>query len=175
MLAAGRSVGLQVTSLFLNCSADAVGAQARMANSRSIVYTPASDYDAIFVCGGYGITWDGAFNRELKRLLEDSLVSGRIVAAVGHGPCSLVTLIDQQGRPFIAGKQVNTCSFCQWKTYINRRFASLDIERFVTRCCLSTWISHCASGSCCWEARICLLYPSPGRAVSTRCTDCATE
>ena len=85
----------------------AVGAQAKMANSRSIVYTAAADYDAIFVCGGYGITWDGAFNRELKRLLEDTLFGGRIVAAVGHGPCSLVTLTDRAGRPYVAGKQVN--------------------------------------------------------------------
>ena len=77
-----------------------------MANSRSIVYTSAADYDAVFVCGGYGITWDGAFNRELKRLLEDTLAGGRIVAAVGHGPSSLVTLTDRQGRPYVAGKQV---------------------------------------------------------------------
>ncbi len=62
--------------------------------------------------GGHGIAWDGPFNPELRRLIEDAYKQRKLIAAVDHGPAALVHAINRReedpdyGTPILARKQV---------------------------------------------------------------------
>ena len=64
------------------------------------------DYDAYFVVGGHGVMWDLAAEETAAKLLARAFDSGRVVAAVCHGPAALVgvTLADES--PLVAGRRV---------------------------------------------------------------------
>ena len=65
--------------------------------------------------GGHGIAWDGPFNPELRRLIEDAYRQRKLIAAVDHGPAALVHAINRReedpdyGAPILARKQVPAC------------------------------------------------------------------
>ena len=65
--------------------------------------------------GGHGIAWDGPFNPELRRLIEDAYSLRKLIAAVDHGPAALVHAINRReddpdyGAPLLARKQVHIC------------------------------------------------------------------
>jgi hypothetical protein len=79
-----------------------------------------------FTCtqaGGHGIAWDGPFNKELRRLVEETYATGKIIAAVDHGPAALVHARNirlgdpREGMPLLFRKDVrapaSTCLlFC---------------------------------------------------------------
>lgn len=77
-----------------------------------------------FTCtqaGGHGIAWDGPFNKELRRLVEETYATGKIIAAVDHGPAALVHARNirlgdpREGMPLLFRKDVRapatTCLF----------------------------------------------------------------
>ncbi|BDA41218.1 probable glyoxalase 3 [Coccomyxa sp. Obi] len=70
------------------------------------------DYGAIFIAGGHGIAWDGPFNKELRRLVEETYATGKIIAAVDHGPAALVHARNiklgdpREGQPLLFRKDV---------------------------------------------------------------------
>ena len=49
-------------------------------------------YDAYFVVGGHGVMWDLAVDSDLQALLASAHASGRVIAAVCHGPAALVNV-----------------------------------------------------------------------------------
>lgn len=67
----------------------------------------ASDYDAIFLPGGHGTMFDLPENEILQGLLRTFYETGKIVAAVCHGPAGLVGATLSNGQPLVAGKRVN--------------------------------------------------------------------
>ena len=62
--------------------------------------------------GGHGIAWDGPFNKELRRLVEEAYATGKIIAAVDHGPAALVHARNiklgdpREGQPLLFRKDV---------------------------------------------------------------------
>lgn len=65
-----------------------------------------NDYDVFFVVGGHGTVWDLPNSAELQRILPAAYASGKIIAAVCHGPASLVNLKTEFGEYLLQGKQV---------------------------------------------------------------------
>lgn len=63
-------------------------------------------YDACFVVGGHGVMWDLPDNKELQALLARTYQSGKVVAAVSHGPAALVNVQLDDGSYLVAGKRV---------------------------------------------------------------------
>ena len=65
--------------------------------------------------GGHGIAWDGPFNPELRRLIEEAYRQHKLIAAVDHGPAVLVNAINRRvedpdvGQPILWRKQVIGC------------------------------------------------------------------
>ena len=65
--------------------------------------------------GGHGIAWDGPFNPELRRLIEEAYRQHKLIAAVDHGPAVLVNAINRRvedpdvGQPILWRKQVRGC------------------------------------------------------------------
>ena len=79
----------------------------RLAATARTTQFKASDFDAIFLPGGHGTMWDLPADAALAQLLQDAAGSGRIVAAVCHGPAGLVAAQDKNGRPLVAGRKVS--------------------------------------------------------------------
>ena len=80
--------------------------QSAVAKSLAFANLDAYGYDALFLPGGHGTMFDHPGNAELARIVERFDASGRIVAAVCHGPAGLVSARKADGRPFVAGRKV---------------------------------------------------------------------
>ncbi len=80
---------------------------------RAVEATPAigaadiSSFDAIFLPGGHGTMWDLPESAELAARIGQAYESGKIVAAVCHGPAGLVSAKRADGSPLVAGKRVS--------------------------------------------------------------------
>jgi len=64
----------------------------------------ADRYAAIFLPGGHGTMFDLPGQPQLQALLRQFHASGKVIAAVCHGPAGLVGVTDQSGTPLVAGK-----------------------------------------------------------------------
>jgi putative intracellular protease/amidase len=79
---------------------------------QAVAHTPRFDtldttgVDAVFLPGGHGTMFDYPGSAALARLVSESLESGRIVAAVCHGPAGLVSAKTSAGEPVVKGRKV---------------------------------------------------------------------
>ena len=62
-------------------------ALSRFNESLSLVLLDASDYDAIYIADGHGLMWDGPYNSEIKRLVEEAWVGTSLTT---HHPGSCI-------------------------------------------------------------------------------------
>lgn len=75
--------------------------------SKSLADISAGDYAAIFLPGGHGTMWDMPDNEALAVLISTAWASGKVVAAVCHGPAGLVHAEDADGKPLVAERKVS--------------------------------------------------------------------
>lgn len=64
------------------------------------------EFDAIFLPGGHGTMYDLPASEELARTLRSFYESGRVIAAVCHGPAGLLGATLTDGSPLVKGKRV---------------------------------------------------------------------
>ncbi len=81
-------------------------AMAALEGTSAVGAMDARDFDAVFLPGGHGTMWDLPQSAELAKLLGVAWTSGRVVAAVCHGPAGLVAALDGEGHPIVAGRRV---------------------------------------------------------------------
>jgi putative intracellular protease/amidase len=67
--------------------------------------TDTSEYAAIFIPGGHGISADGPDNPTLQKLLVDFYESGKVVSSVCHGPIALTHVKLSDGKWLLHGKK----------------------------------------------------------------------
>jgi putative intracellular protease/amidase len=65
-----------------------------------------ADYEAIFLPGGHGASWDLPTCAPLADLLRHTWAAGRVIAAVCHGVAGLVGATDVNGHPIVFGRHV---------------------------------------------------------------------
>jgi putative intracellular protease/amidase len=65
-----------------------------------------NQYDAIFIPGGHGTMYDLPESKVVGDTIASFLESGRVVAAVCHGPAALVGARFADGKPVISGRRV---------------------------------------------------------------------
>jgi len=75
--------------------------------TRAVAALDPAHYAAVYLPGGHGTMWDLPGNDALKRLVGTLFDSGRIVAAVCHGPAGLIQVSQADGRPLVAGRRVS--------------------------------------------------------------------
>lgn len=80
--------------------------QARIADTPRFDTLDASRFDAIVLPGGHGTMFDYPDSKALARLVADFDASGKVVAAVCHGPAGLVSARREDGTPVVAGRRV---------------------------------------------------------------------
>jgi len=66
------------------------------------------DYDGIFVIGGSGAMFDLPIEKNTQRMLSSFVHKNKIIAAVCHGPASLVNIKTKEGNYFVTDKKVNS-------------------------------------------------------------------
>ncbi|MBB3764568.1 type 1 glutamine amidotransferase domain-containing protein [Sphingomicrobium lutaoense] len=81
-------------------------AQAHLANSERLSTINPKDYDAVFYPGGHGPLWDLAVDEHSKRVIEQTLRSGKPVALVCHAPAVLKNVEAEDGSPIVKGRKV---------------------------------------------------------------------
>lgn len=80
--------------------------QKRLQETPRVRALDASRYDAVFFPGGHGTMWDLPGNAEVRRIVEQAERSGKVIAAVCHGPAALVDAMRADGQPLVAGRRV---------------------------------------------------------------------
>jgi putative intracellular protease/amidase/alkylhydroperoxidase/carboxymuconolactone decarboxylase family protein YurZ len=85
---------------------DDPGFRTELAHSLSLEEVVTSRYSAVFFAGGHGTMWDFADSPAVQRVIREIYEAGGIVAAVCHGPASLVNVKLSDGNYLVAGKSV---------------------------------------------------------------------
>jgi putative intracellular protease/amidase len=83
----------------------------RLTNTRSVADVDPSAYDAIYMTGGHGVLFDFK-DAALAALTAAFHESGKVVAAVCHGPCGLLDVKLEGGKYLLDGKKATGFS---WK------------------------------------------------------------
>jgi len=81
-------------------------AMEKLRNSIPITDIDASDYDVIFLAGGWGAAYDLAQSEALADLITGANANGAILGAVCHGALGLVSAEDVDGSPLVEGRRV---------------------------------------------------------------------
>ncbi|WP_165005685.1 MULTISPECIES: type 1 glutamine amidotransferase domain-containing protein [unclassified Enterococcus] len=66
----------------------------------------AEDYDAIYYAGGHGTMWDFPEAEDLGTIASAIYRNDGLVTAVCHGVVGLLPVVDEAGRPLLAGRTV---------------------------------------------------------------------
>ncbi|MGW2562341.1 type 1 glutamine amidotransferase domain-containing protein [Streptomyces sp. NPDC001514] len=80
----------------------------QLAGPLALADVTAADYDAVYLPGGHGPMEDLARDADLGRLLTDADRSGKIVAALCHGPAGLLSARGEDGGFTFAGRRLTT-------------------------------------------------------------------
>jgi putative intracellular protease/amidase len=81
-------------------------ATAALAATEVLSTVTVGDYDAVFYPGGHGPLWDLAEDRDSIALIQDTLRADRPVALVCHAPGVLRHVVNPDGTPLVAGRDV---------------------------------------------------------------------
>ncbi|OJF17210.1 MAG: glutamine amidotransferase [Bacillaceae bacterium G1] len=77
-------------------------------NTRPLAEVSAEDFDALFLPGGHGTMFDFPDNEVLQATVREFFESGRVVAAVCHGPAGLVNVKLSSGEYLVKGRKVTS-------------------------------------------------------------------
>ena len=64
------------------------------------------EVDALVFAGGHGTMWDLPGDPDVARAILETYDDGGVVGAVCHGPACFVGVVDEEGRPFVAGRRL---------------------------------------------------------------------
>jgi putative intracellular protease/amidase len=85
--------------------ADAIEA---LGETLSVASIKAADYDAVFMPGGHGTMFDFPSSEDLHKVLRDFAQQNKVIAAMCHGPASLVGVTMDDGRPLVSGRAITS-------------------------------------------------------------------
>jgi len=80
--------------------------QAKVMNSKKIDNIDFSEYDIIFLSGGWGAAYDLGTSETLGRKVSEAWAAGQVVGGVCHGPLGLLLAKDEAGEPLVKGRRL---------------------------------------------------------------------
>jgi putative intracellular protease/amidase len=80
--------------------------QAKVASSKKIDGIDISQYDIVFLAGGWGAAYDLGTSTVLGQKMTQAWVAGKVVGGVCHGPLGLLQAKDANGEPLVKGKHM---------------------------------------------------------------------
>jgi putative intracellular protease/amidase len=81
--------------------------RARLAASPSIGSLDLTEFDAVYLAGGWGAAFDFATSAELAAAITDAAAHDLVIGGVCHGPLGLVEATTPAGRPLVDGRRVS--------------------------------------------------------------------
>jgi putative intracellular protease/amidase len=78
----------------------------KVKNSRKIDGVDFTQYDIIFLSGGWGAAYDLGTSETLGRKISEAWVAGKVVGGVCHGPLGLLLAKDETGEPLVKGRRL---------------------------------------------------------------------
>lgn len=90
--------------------------QGKIKNSIKIDDLDFTQYDAIFISGGWGAAYDLGYSEKLGEKISEAYLAGRpIIGSVCHGALGLINAKDEGGNAIIAGRKMTGVSDKQVK------------------------------------------------------------
>ena len=80
--------------------------QAKVKNSKRIDDADFTQYDIIFLSGGWGAAYDLGTSETLGRKISEAWAAGKVVGGVCHGPLGLLLAKDEAGEPLVKGRRL---------------------------------------------------------------------
>jgi putative intracellular protease/amidase len=80
--------------------------QAKVKNSKRIDDVDFTEYDIIFLSGGWGAAYDLGTSETLGRRISEAWAAGKVVGGVCHGPLGLLLAKDEAGKPLVRGRRL---------------------------------------------------------------------
>jgi putative intracellular protease/amidase len=65
-----------------------------------------TNYDIVYLAGGWGAAYDLGFSDVLGRKITEAYAAGKVVGGVCHGPLGLLQARDEAGRPLVKGRRL---------------------------------------------------------------------
>jgi putative intracellular protease/amidase len=80
--------------------------QARVASSMKIDDVDISQYDIVFLAGGWGAAYDLGTSAVLGQKVTQAWSAGKVIGGICHGPLGLLLATDTNGEPLVKGKRM---------------------------------------------------------------------
>jgi putative intracellular protease/amidase len=79
----------------------------KVADSLAIGDLDMSDYDVVFLAGGWGAAFDFGFSESLGEKMTEANAAGLVMGGVCHGPLGLLNAKTTDGSPLVAGRKIS--------------------------------------------------------------------
>ncbi len=80
--------------------------KAKVRNSKKIDDIDFTEYEIIFLSGGWGAAYDLGTSETLGRKISEAWAAGKVVGGVCHGPLGLLLAKDETGEPLVKGRRL---------------------------------------------------------------------
>jgi putative intracellular protease/amidase len=80
--------------------------QAKVKSSKQIDSVDFTQYDIIFLSGGWGAAYDLGTSQTLGQKVSEAWAAGKVVGGVCHGPLGLLLAKDEKGQRLIKGRRL---------------------------------------------------------------------
>jgi putative intracellular protease/amidase len=80
--------------------------QEKIASSKEVRDLDFTQYDVVFLAGGWGAAYDLGYSDELGRGISAASAAGKVVGGVCHGPLGLLRARTPDGRPLVEGRRL---------------------------------------------------------------------
>jgi putative intracellular protease/amidase len=80
--------------------------QGKVNNSLLIDDIDFTQYDIIYMAGGWGAAYDLGYSEVLGRKISQAYAAGKVIGGVCHGLLGLLKARDEKGRPLVRGRRI---------------------------------------------------------------------
>jgi putative intracellular protease/amidase len=80
--------------------------QKKINNTLKIDNIDFTNYDIIFLSGGWGAAYDLGFSKVLGKKISEAYNAGQVIGGVCHGPLGLLQAYDKNGKSIIKGRRI---------------------------------------------------------------------
>jgi arylsulfatase A-like enzyme/putative intracellular protease/amidase len=91
----------------------------QVTNSLAVGDLNMTDYDIVFLAGGWGAAFDFGFSEPLAQKITEANAKGAVIGGVCHGPLGLLNAKDSNGEPLVKGRRISAVT--------NKQVEELDI------------------------------------------------
>jgi putative intracellular protease/amidase len=80
--------------------------QEKLASSKQVGALDFTDYDVVFLAGGWGAAYDLGYSDELGQRVSEANAAGKVLGGVCHGPLGLLRARAADGKPLVEGRRL---------------------------------------------------------------------